>query len=101
MVVATEIRDPSLGTSSMAANNSIKHTPRLDGSVERAGSPDLVPPVAVVAGFMRCKGGRTTMDWDAPALTSFVADLSFRHLCCYGAGIAGNAFAFVLFVSPL
>ncbi|PWZ08945.1 Bidirectional sugar transporter SWEET2a [Zea mays] len=41
------------------------------------------------------------MDWDAPALTSFVADLSFRHLCCYGAGIAGNAFAFVLFVSPL
>jgi hypothetical protein len=58
MVVATEIRDPSLGTSSMAANNSIKHTPRLDGSVERAGSPDLVPPVAVVAGFMRCERHR-------------------------------------------
>ncbi|XP_066314389.1 bidirectional sugar transporter SWEET2a-like isoform X2 [Miscanthus floridulus] len=42
------------------------------------------------------------MDWAAPALTSFVADSSsFRHLCCYGAGIAGNVFAFVLFISPL
>ncbi|OEL29744.1 Bidirectional sugar transporter SWEET2a [Dichanthelium oligosanthes] len=32
---------------------------------------------------------------------SSVADPSFRNLCCYGAGIAGNAFAFVLFISPL
>jgi hypothetical protein len=30
------------------------------------------------------------MDWGDPALTSFVADSSFRHLCCYGAGIAGQ-----------
>ncbi|KAK1665020.1 hypothetical protein QYE76_053179 [Lolium multiflorum] len=26
---------------------------------------------------------------------------SYHELCCYGAGIAGNIFAFVLFVSPL
>ncbi|XP_044953644.1 bidirectional sugar transporter SWEET2a [Hordeum vulgare subsp. vulgare] len=26
---------------------------------------------------------------------------SYHELCCYGAGIAGNIFAFVLFISPL
>ncbi|CAO2179637.1 unnamed protein product [Urochloa humidicola] len=41
------------------------------------------------------------MDWGAPALGSFAAGPSYRDLCCYGAGIAGNVFAFVLFVSPL
>jgi len=41
------------------------------------------------------------MDWGVPALMNSVADPSYRDLCCYGAGIAGNVFAFVLFISPL
>jgi len=42
------------------------------------------------------------MDWAVPALMNSVADgPSYRDLCCYGAGIAGNVFAFVLFISPL
>ncbi|TVU34006.1 hypothetical protein EJB05_15832 [Eragrostis curvula] len=41
------------------------------------------------------------MDWGNPSLMNTVADSSYRDLCCYGAGIAGNVFAFVLFVSPL
>ncbi|CAL4956304.1 unnamed protein product [Urochloa decumbens] len=41
------------------------------------------------------------MDWGAPALVSSAAGPSYRDLCCYGAGIAGNVFAFVLFISPL
>nr|CAB3477306.1 unnamed protein product [Digitaria exilis]CAB3477307.1 unnamed protein product [Digitaria exilis]CAB3477309.1 unnamed protein product [Digitaria exilis] len=44
---------------------------------------------------------QSTMDWGAPALMSSVADPSMRDLCCFGAGIAGNVFAFVLFISPL
>ncbi|RLM92375.1 bidirectional sugar transporter SWEET2a [Panicum miliaceum] len=28
------------------------------------------------------------MDWGVPALMNSVGDLSYRHLCCYGAGIA-------------
>ncbi|KAL6884605.1 hypothetical protein ACP4OV_010541 [Aristida adscensionis] len=43
------------------------------------------------------------MDWAAPAFlgSAGAGDGSFRDACCYGAGIAGNIFAFVLFISPL
>ena len=30
------------------------------------------------------------MDWGVPALMNSVADPSYRDLCCYGAGIAGQ-----------
>ncbi|KAK3164504.1 hypothetical protein QOZ80_1AG0020030 [Eleusine coracana subsp. coracana] len=41
------------------------------------------------------------MDWGDLSLMSSVAGSSHRNLFCYGAGIAGNVFAFVLFISPL
>ncbi|KAJ3695660.1 hypothetical protein LUZ60_001037 [Juncus effusus] len=35
------------------------------------------------------------------AIETSLASFSFYQLCCYAAGIAGNLFAFVLFISPI
>lgn len=34
-------------------------------------------------------------------MNSFMSSDSFHGICCYAAGVAGNLFAFVLFVSPI